>query len=61
MLRWQKLISDFRYIMNKIGVVDPLPNVTNHMDYSTLNGPSIRLFNKIIKYLEEHKTVNQLQ
>lgn len=40
--------------MGTIGVIEPLPKSTNRLNYEALKGPSVRLFNKIIKFLDNH-------
>ena len=48
-----KIIQDF---LSDLGIKEDLPVKTKHMDFSTLEPEDIRIFNKIIQYME----VNQI-
>jgi hypothetical protein len=55
------IIQDFvdvkilKEIMEDLGISEDIPPSTRHMDYNKLEGPSIRIFNRIIKYMKRHK------
>ena len=41
-----------RHYLNCLGVDEKLPESTPHLNYASLNGPTIRLFNLIIEYMQ---------
>lgn len=49
-----KVCSIEKYL-SEMGIKEILPKSNKHMDYSTLDIGSIRLFNKIIEYMDSHQ------
>ena len=45
-------------ITKSFGINEDYPTNNRHLDYSTLTGPAIRTFNKIIKYMNESNTTD---
>ena len=45
-------------IMEKIGIYEDYPLSNKYLNYRKLSGPTIRTFNKIIKYLNENRIGN---
>lgn len=45
----------YRFLLSNLGIHEKLPESTAHLDYTRLTGPSIRIFNRIIKYMEKHQ------
>lgn len=54
-------VDKLNSIFHSIGVRDPMPVTSNRMDFNKLKGPSIRLFNKIIKYLEKTNEIDDVE
>lgn len=45
-------------IMNDLGISENLPPSNKHMDYKKLEGPSIRIFNRIINYMKTNEIMD---
>jgi hypothetical protein len=45
-------VESMRYYMSKLGITEDLPKSTRHLDYTKLKGPTIRVFNSIIQYMD---------
>lgn len=60
------IIQDFidvavlREIMENLGIVEDIPPSTKHIDYNKLEGQSIRIFNRIIKYMKKNEILGML-
>lgn len=48
-------IDSIRHYLNLLGVDESLPEQNAYLNFSTLKGPAIRIFNRIIKFINEHK------
>ena len=47
-------VESFRFYLSKLGIEEKLPKSNSQMDYTVLRGPAIRIFNRILKYMEDH-------
>ncbi|CAI2380388.1 unnamed protein product [Moneuplotes crassus] len=58
---FQPLVQDFidvgriREMFADLGISEELPPQNKHLDYSSITGPTIRIFNRMIKYMDENK------
>ena len=46
-------INGIKILLENLGIWEDIPKSSKHLDYSKLEPNSIRLFNKIIKYMKE--------
>ena len=53
-------VNNLEEITKNFGIYEDYPTDNKHLDYSSLTGPSIRTFNKIIKYMNENYISNIL-
>ena len=47
-------INDIAFLLNNLGIEEKLPKSTLQLDYKRLKGPEIRIFNRIIRYVNDH-------
>ena len=51
-------VDSIRFFLSNLGIEEKLPKSTAHLDYIKLKGPSIRIFNRIIKHMETNNIEN---
>lgn len=51
-------IKRLETIMRKVGISEDYPLSNKHFNYKAMNGPAIRTFNKVIKYMADNDIEN---
>lgn len=48
-------------IMEDLGIVEDIPPATKHLDYNKLQGPAIRIFNRIVRYMKTNEIIDVIE
>lgn len=48
-------------IMEDLGITEDIPPATKHLDYNKLEGPAIRIFNRIIRYMKTNEIIDVIE
>jgi len=51
-------VKNIQKILSEWGIKEDIPYSTKHLNYEMLEGPAIRTFNKIIKYLDDNNIMD---